>query len=491
MTAMDWLWILLAAPVITAILAWRLNIKYGAWLQLGGAGVMLVAGWMVVWQVMTGSPVMDAEQIIYVDALGAWNLGLVVFVGFTASLYSVGYMGREQEEGAISERQLNQYYLLFHLFLFSMIGASVVNSVGLMWAAIELTTVVSVLLVGMYNKETALEAAWKYLIMGSVGLSFALLGIIFVYLSGFHVLEGNPLALHWTVLHAYARELHPQWVLTGFMFVLIGFGAKAGLAPMHFWLPDAHSQAPSPVSAVLSGVLLNTALYAILRVFVIANITLQGEISRYLIFFGLFSVAVTVPFILVQKDLKRMLAYSSVEHIGIVALGVGIGGPLGIYGAILHMLNHSLAKPMLFMAAGNINQKYHTRQMERITGVLSTMPVTGKVFLIGIFAITGAPPFNIFISEFSIMMAGFKTGQSGIAVLFLSFVVLIFAGMMHYGIKMVYGQAPPAMESGELSRTAVLALFLPLLGVVLFGLYIPPFLHDMILKVALVLQGAN
>ena len=249
MTAMEWLWILLLTPVVTGLAAWKVQTKLCAWLQFVGATLMLASGLAVVYQVVTGSPLTGWDQTIYIDVLGAFNLGLVVFVGFAASLYSVGYMNYELAEGVVTDRQFHNYYLLFHLFLFSMIAVSVVNSVGLMWVGIELTTVVSALLVGLYNKETALEAAWKYLIMGSVGLSFALLGIIFIYLSGIHVLEDNPLALHWTVLRQMAKNLNPQWMLTGFMFVLIGFGTKAGLAPMHFWLPDAHSQAPSPVRA--------------------------------------------------------------------------------------------------------------------------------------------------------------------------------------------------------------------------------------------------
>ena len=487
---MDWIWLLLSAPVITGLVAWQVKTELCAWTQFGGATIMLISGLAVVYQVMTGSPITGWDQTFYVDALGAFNLGLVVFVGFTASLYSVGYMNYELKEGAVTERQFHHYYLLLHLFLFSMIAVSVVNSIGLMWVGIELTTVVSALLVGLYNKETALEAAWKYLIMGSVGLSFALLGIIFIYLSGSFVLEDNPLALHWTVLLQMSKWLNPQWMLAGFVFVLIGFGAKAGVAPMHFWLPDAYSQSPAPVSAVLSGALMNTVLYGILRIYAIANSVLPGQISPFLIFFGIFSVAVSVPFLLVQRDLKRMLAFSSVEHIGIILLGVGIGGPLGIFGALLHSFNHSMVKSLLFMAAGNIQQKYHTKQIERIAGVLSTMPVTGKVFLLAVLALAGAPPLNVFISEITIMMAGFSMGHIAITALFLLLVVMIFAGMVYYSIKISYGAPPTGMLQGESGGTSTLALFLPLVAVVTCGLYVPPFLSEMIQKVAVVLQGA-
>ena len=486
---MEWLWILLLAPLVTGVAAWQAKTRYCAWIQLGGATVMLISGLAVVCRVMTGTPITGFDQTIYVDVLGAFNIGLVVFVGFTACLYSLGHMKHELTEGSISPRQFHHYYFLLHLFLFAMLASSVVNNIGLMWVGIELTTIVSALLVGLYNKETALEAAWKYLIMGSVGLSFALLGIIFIYLSGSYVFGDNPLALHWTVLLQMAKWLNPQWMLTGFVFVLIGFGAKAGVAPMHFWLPDAYSQSPAPVSAVLSGALLNTVLYGILRIYIIANAVLPGQVAQYLIYFGIFSIAVSVPFLLVQRDLKRMLAFSSVEHIGIILLGIGIGGPLGSFGALLHMFNHSMVKSLLFMAAGNIQQKYHTKQIERIGGVLSSMPVTGKVFLLAVLALAGAPPFSLFISEITIMMAGFNRGHIGITVLFLFMVVLIFAGMIYYTVKMVFGAAPAGMQSKEIGGWSTVALFLPLIAVAVFGLYVPPWLSDAIHKVAVVLQG--
>ncbi len=235
---------------------------------------------------------------------------------------------------------------------------------------------------------------------------------------------------------------------------------------------------------------MNTVLYGILRIYAIANSVLPGQISPFLIFFGIFSVAVSVPFLLVQRDLKRMLAFSSVEHIGIILLGVGIGGPLGIFGALLHSFNHSMVKSLLFMAAGNIQQKYHTKQIERITGVLSTMPITGKVFLLAVLALAGAPPLNVFISEITIMMAGFSMGHIAITALFLLLVVMIFAGMVYYSIKISYGAPPTGMLQGESGGTSTLALFLPLVAVVTCGLYVPPFLSEMIQKVAVVLQGA-
>lgn len=488
---MAWVWTLLGTPLVTGIVVWRVkNHRASEMLQLAGAFVTLLVGIYIASQVLSGAPLQGLHETLYVDALSGYNIALIVLVGFTASLYSVGYMRHEAKEAVITERQFRRYYLFFHLFIFTMLSVSVVNNLGLLWVGIELTTLVSAFLVAFYKKDAALEAGWKYLIMGSVGIAFALLGIIFIYLSGSHLFGENPQALNWTLLHESAARLNAQWILPAFIFILVGFGTKAGLAPMHFWLPDAHSQAPSPISAVLSGVLLNTALYGIFRVYTIANTTLNGKASGYLIFFGLLSIAITVSFILVQHDLKRMLAYSSVEHMGIIVLGVGIGGPLGLYGALLHMFNHSMAKSLLFFIAGNINQKYHSKRMDRITGILKVMPVTGSIFLIAIFAITGAPPFNVFISEFTIMTAGFKEGHIGITIFFILLVVMIFAGMIYYVIKMAFGEAPAKLEKREVDRWSTAALFIPLTLVVVLGFYVPTFLTETINQVSKVfLQG--
>jgi hydrogenase-4 component F len=477
---------------MTAVLSWRIKShQVGQKLQVFGSLLNIFVCLAIVKQIFFHGSMLGWNDFVYIDALGAFNVIIIVLVSFAASLYSIGYIGNEVKEGIISERKVRHYYLWFHLFVAVMLAVSITNNFGFLWVGIELTTLISALLVAFYQNGTALEAAWKYLIMGSVGIAFALLGIIFIYLSGADLFGESAKSLNWTMLIHSAGKLNPAWTLTAFIFVLVGFGTKAGLAPMHFWLPDAHSQAPSPVSAVLSGVLLNTALYGILRVYTIVNITLDGKASNYLIFFGLVSIAVSVPFMLVQHDIKRMLAYSSVEHIGIITLGVGIGGPLGLYGAVLHMFNHSMAKALLFFSAGNINQKYHSKRMDRISGVLKAMPVTGIIFLIASFAITGAPPLNVFISEFTIMMAGFRSGHFIVTLFFLLFVVLIFSGIMFYVVRMVFGEAPAKLEKKEISFTSTVALFIPLAVVVIFGLYVPPFFKEMIEQVSIVLQGVK
>ncbi len=490
MTVVAWIFILLAVPVATGVAAWRIKqARIADRLQLTGALITLISGFVLALRVFKGSPLSSEGGLFYVDALSAFNIVLISMVGFIAAFYSIGYMRHETAEGVVDKRQLGQYYLLYHLFIFTMLMVSVVNNLGILWAGIELTTLVSALLVAFYKQGTALEAAWKYLMMASVGIAFALLGIIFLYMSGIHLLGENPGALNWTLLNGVAGQLSPQWIKIAFIFILVGFGTKAGLAPMHFWLPDAHSQAPSPISAVLSGVLLNTALYGILRVFTIAHAAIGDTAPRLLVFFGLLSVAVTIPFILVQRDLKRMLAYSSVEHMGIITLGIGIGGPIGYFGAVLHMLGHAMAKSLLFFAAGSIVQKYHSKQTERISGVLGVMPVTGPIFVLGIIAITGSPPFGLFISEFTIMRAGWAAGRYPEIVLFAFMLVLIFAGMIYYAAKMAFGEAPAKLPIGEVGRLSAAALFFPLIAVLVLGLYVPPFLSSAIDQVSAVLQG--
>ena len=462
--------------------------KFADFLQAAGSFVsLLLAGWIVKFVIFDGNILIYSDHLIYIDALGAFNIMLIATVGFAAAVYSVGYMRYEVAEGVITRVQLGRYYFFFHCFILSMLWVSSVDNLGMLWVGIELTTLISALLVSFYGTQHALEAAWKYLIMGVVGIGFALLGIVFLYMSGLNTM--NPAsALQWSSLMVVADQLNPQWVEIGFIFILIGFGTKAGLAPMHFWLPDAHSQAPAPVSAVLSGVLLNTALYGIFRIFAIANITLNGQAAKYLIGFGLFSIAVTVPFIMVQKDLKRMLAFSSVEHMGIITLAVGFGGPLGLYGAFLHMFNHSMTKSLLFFAAGDVAQKYHTKFMDRIFGVLKALPFTGIVMLIAAFGVAGAPPFSIFLSEFTIMLAGAASGNIFVAGIFALLIVLIFAGMSYYVLKMTFGKRPvrTVHQTDFWMKTAMSML---LVFVVVGGLYVPDPLAFAIHAAVAIFQG--
>ncbi|HEY5466996.1 MAG TPA: hydrogenase 4 subunit F, partial [Clostridia bacterium] len=344
----------------------------------------------------------------YIDSLSIIVLDIVVVISLMTSLYSIGYMEEEIRHGKISAGKGRFYYVLMYSFIFTMLLSLTVRNMGIMWIAIEATTLASAFLVGFYNDKNALEAAWKYIIICSVGIAIAMLGIILLHLSSTGVLEDRQF-LDFTALFEQAKSLKSPTVRLAFIFILVGFGTKAGLAPMHTWLPDAHSQAPSPISALLSGVLLNSAMYGIIRTVSIVNRNLGSSVftGRLLIGMGILSITAAAIFILTQKDYKRLLAYSSIEHMGIVAIAIGIFSPVAVFGAILHMINHSLTKSMLFLSSGSILQKYDTKIIYRIKGVLRLLPVSGFVFLLGLFAIAGTPPFSIFASELSVIASVF------------------------------------------------------------------------------------
>lgn len=484
---------LLVVPVAVAILcAACKEKKILELLNLLGAGGCCGLALVVARQVFTGGPVTGPRGLLYIDALSAFIILIIGLVGFIAAVYTVGYLRHEAAHGEIPETRLRWYYYWFFIFIFTMLLVVSARNLGVMWVAIEATTLASALLVGYYNKEHSLEAAWKYIIICTVGIVFALFGIIILYFAAVPVLGEGSRSLEWTNLLRVAREMDPKLLKLAFIFIVVGYGTKAGLAPMHTWLPDAHSQAPSPVSAILSGVLLNCALYGIIRVHIVVakGVGLSFSANLMLIF-GLVSLAVALPFIILQHDFKRLLAYSSVEHIGIITAAIGFGGRLALYGAMLHMFNHAVTKSLLFFVAGNVTQKYHTKKMGRIKGVLKTMPVTGPVLLIGALAITGLPPFSIFISEFVILSAGFAQGRYLAAGIFLLLITVIFVGMIYYVSKMAFGDPPKRVTRGEVSWWSGAVVLIPVVLLVILGLYIPPFFDRILVQVAAVVGGGS
>lgn len=428
----------------------------------------------------------------YLDSLSIIVLDIVLLIGFMASIFSIGYIETEIRHGVIDSNKLRLYYILMHSFLFTMVFALTVKNMGIMWIAIEATTLASAFLVGFYNNKHSLEAAWKYVIICSVGIAIAMLGITFLHLSSIGVLE-NAQFLDWVALYNNAESLKSPIVKLAFIFVLVGFGTKAGLAPMHTWLPDAHSQAPSPISALLSGVLLNSAMYGIIRTVAIVNRNLGSSIytGRLLIVLGLLSMLTAAIFILTQKDYKRLLAYSSIEHMGIIAIAVGIFTPLSIFGALLHIINHSLTKSMLFLATGNILQKYNTKQISKIKGIFKLLPVSGMVFFLGLFAIAGMPPFSIFASEFSIIVSIFSAKKFLVGGAFVILIAIIFAGIAVSLFKMFYvNNQQENLQRGE-TNIAGTAVIVVLLGIItITGLDIPNGLNDLITQAQSIIIGA-
>lgn len=485
------LWILpLAAAALSQL---PKNVRTLHAISIGTSLFMLVLAGFCTQSVMASGRLSYAflNHLFLIDSLSIIVLDIVCLIFLLTSVYAVGYLNHELRHGSIGQEKLRLYYLLMYAFLFAMVLALTVSNLGIIWVAIEATTLASAFLVGFANDRHSLEAAWKYIIICSVGIAITLVGIIFIHLSSVDAIRGGD-ALKWNVLLAGADHLDEPVLRFAFLFVVIGFGTKAGLAPMHTWLPDAHSQAPSPVSALLSGVLLNSAMYAIIRCLSIVNAS-TGEspyAGRILIGFGLLSVLAAAIFILTQKDYKRLLAYSSIEHMGIIAVAVGLFTPLSVFAGLLHMMNHSLTKSMLFLASGNILQKYNAREISRIRGLLRTLPVTGPVFLLGLLAICGVPPFSIFASELNVFISIFDGGSPWLGLVLILLLAVIFAGIAATLSRMFFHEDGMAEHTpGETNLPGALATVLLLAAVLTTGIYLPEGLRDLLIEAQRIVTG--
>ncbi|MGH7393536.1 MAG: proton-conducting transporter membrane subunit, partial [Candidatus Rokuibacteriota bacterium] len=379
------------------------------------------------------------------------------------------------------------FYPLLHLFTFTMLLAVTTDDVGLLWVAVEGTTLASVFLVNFERSRASLEASYKYLLICSVGVAIAFVGTVLVYFADAQQFGHEPHALRWTTLVRLAPGLPPRVVELAFVFLVIGYGTKAGLAPMHTWLPEAHSEAPAPVSALMSGVLLSVGLYAVLRFKAVADLAAGPAFAeRLLVVLGLVSLAVAAAFLWAPRNYKRMLAYSSIEHLGIACLGVGFGGAWGLGGAVLHVANHALAKSVLFLLSGRIRAAYGSAEIPAVSGLLASMPFTGRAFFMAMLALMGLPPFGLFVSEVMIFGAGFAQGWWLAAATALVLLVVAFAGLLRTAHRMAYGaaSAPPPEPGGwigEVPLVAALALL------VLTGVAWPPGLAGALERIAAVL----
>jgi len=440
------IFIILLIPIVLSLFALLIKrLKIFGVINSIGYFIVFCLAVTILTKVISSGNIISYFGFIYLDALSAFFIFVISVVAFATSLYSIGYIRKDVERGIISEKKAMIYYVLFNLFCFSMLFVPSVNNLGMLWVAIEMTTLISAFLVGFYNTKESVEAAWKYIIICSVGIIFALLGtILFSYTFS---ISGLTKSLNWSDIVPVAHILDKNMLKIAFIFILVGYGTKAGLAPMHTWLPDAHSQAVSPISALLSGVLLKTAIYAILRfgIIVIKGVGF-AYFGKMMILFGVISLVISCGFIIVQKDLKRLLAYSSIEHIGVICIGFGLGLPLAILGALLHVLNHAVTKSLMFFGAGNIVSAYKKHNMNAIRGVIKALPFTGIMVLIGVFALTGFPPFSIFISEILIIIAAFTNGSYLIAALLLLFLAVIFGAFIYYFGKMLFGNLPKNMK---------------------------------------------
>lgn len=481
-------WVLLA-PLITAAAVLIPASSRGVKLvNMAGSAVSSLLLGFIIYTINTSGYLRLGA--LYADHLSSLFLTVIAVLSFTASLFSASYMEKELITEMKDLKALKRYYVLFNIFCFTMISVLVVENLGLMWVAVEATTLASALLVAFYFSRAAIEAAWKYVMVCTVGICLALLGTILLYYAQVSAGLGGE-ALSWLVLKESGALLDERMIKLAFVFIVIGYGTKVGLAPMHTWLPDAHSQAPSPVSGLLSGALLSCAIYVIMRNISIVKASAGFEfVQQLLMALGLFSILIAIPFLLVQHDVKRLLAYSSVEHMGIITFALGIGTPLSVYGALLHIFNHAIAKSALFYLAGVLTQEYQTKQILRIKGLVTAKPALGAVFLVLVLIITGSPPFGVFFSKFIITWAAFAAGFKLAGGVFLILVAAVFAGMLYYCCQMLFGQPSASVQHMSIGKPAMAAMVLSVAIVAVTGLYVPGFFNNALrLAAAIVIGG--
>ncbi|MEI8394344.1 MAG: hydrogenase 4 subunit F [Rhodospirillaceae bacterium] len=413
---------------------------------------------------------------LQVDEFSTVMIALISFVAFTSSLYSAGYIGHEWSAGRIDIHRSRLYHTMYHGLIFALNLGLSANNIGLMWVAIELATLTAVLIVGLYRTPEALEAAWKYFILGSVGVALALFGTILVYFAAADVVGEGLEAMAWTVLVARAAEFDPTLLNPAFIFLLLGYGTKAGLVPLHAWLPDAHAEGPTPITAVLSGLLINVSLYVILRFKMVLAVNPHVlPPGPLMIGLGLLSVLFASLMLYRRRDIKRLFAYSSIEHMGLCAFAFGIGGPLANFAGLLHIAMHSLTKAAIFFAVGHAVQIKGTQQVSGIRGLSESHPALGWGLAAGVLAIAGLPPFGVFTSEFLLISASFARAPLPTFLLILGLLLALGAMLLRLN-DVVFGSPEdegPA-RTGTLSFGYMAPLVLHLSPVLVAGIYLPP-----------------
>jgi hydrogenase-4 component F len=410
---------------------------------------------------------------LLVDDLNKVFIVLTTFVGFTTSAFSASYIGHEIEIGRLTPTYVRFYHAMYQTLMFAMNLALIANNIGLMWVAIEMATLTTVLMVGIYRTHEALEAAWKYFILGSVGIALALFGTILIYMAARPVIGEGASAMVWTVLVTRAAEFDPALLNVAFVFLLLGYGTKVGLAPLHAWLPDAHAEGPTPISAVLSGLLLNVALYALLRFKMLLALNPAAIApGPLMVTMGLISCVFAAFMLYRRRDIKRMFAYSSIEHMGIIVFAFGMGGPLANFAGLLHMTMHSLTKSAIFFAVGHIAQVKGTQKIADMGGLTVTNPVLGWGLVLGVVAIAGLPPLGIFMSEFLVVSSTFA--REPWLVMILVFGILVALGGLFLRLNTIAFGEPVGPTAP--AQASYVPMFAHLAIVLVAGLYLPPVL---------------
>ena len=437
-------------------------------------------------RIVAKGPLFALNDQFFIDSLNIFLVTLTALIGFTTSVFSRPYMRIEEDRGKMTHGRMRLYFSMYQLFSFCMLLALTTNNMGILWVAMEAATLTTVLLVSVYRTPASLEAAWKYFILCGVGIAQALMGTILLYMASQKVISPGLNPLLWTNLNASKLILNPTIMSLAFVFLLVGYGTKVGLAPLHNWLPDAHAEGPTPISAVLSGLLLNVALYAVIRCKILTDGALKNNFAgNLMIGFGLLSVLVGAFSLLRQRDIKRMFSYSSIEHMGIMTFAFGMGGPIANFAGLLHMTVHALSKSAVFYAVGHAAQKAKSQIMDDIRGLIKVSPTVGWGLMMGTLAILGMPPFGIFASEFLILTSAMHQLPWAAPILLLGLAVAfgaIFSRVQH----MVFGETSvkPLAHS-----PALLPVFLHLSLALMLGLYIPNYLNQWFLQAAMIIGG--
>lgn len=463
--AVNGLTLVLATPaVFAAILALLPGYVISSRLNVVASGLTLVAALSLFWQ----RP--EPGLLLHVDDLNIVFVVLNTFVGFTTSVFSASYIAHELETGRLTPIYLRFYHAMYQALMFEMNLALVSNNLGLMWVGVEFATLTTVLMVGIYRTHEALEAAWKYFILGSVGIALALFGTILLYMAARPIAGQEIEAMAWTALMQRAAGFDPALLNLAFVFLLLGYGTKVGLAPMHGWLPDAHAEGPTPISAVLSGLLLNVALHALLRFKMLLATNGQAIApGPLMVGMGLISLLFAALMLYRRRDIKRMFAYSSIEHMGIIAFAFGMGGPLANFAGLLHMTMHSLTKSAIFFSVGHIAQVKGTQRMADIGGLTETHPVLGWGLVAGVMAIAGLPPFGIFMSEFLIITSTFAR-EPILAILLAIGILLALGALLQKLNGLAFGRPKGNLAPVEASYVPMFAHFLLVLTA---GVFLP------------------
>lgn len=457
----------------------KLNVRFN--------GISLLATIWLAINVLNQDTILSSNKAFLIDPFNVYLIVLTAFVGFTTSIFSAPYMAHEKELGKLTDIRLKLYYSMYQGFMLAMYLVLTTNNMGVMWVAMEGATLATVLLVSLYRTPESIEAAWKYFILCGVGIAQALFGTILLYYAAAQIGNGDN-SLLWSVLYDNASQLNPEILEIAFVFMLIGYGTKIGLVPLHNWLPDAHSEGPTPMSAILSGLLLNDALYAVVRNKMLVDGATHSDMAGHLMMgFGLMSFLVAVFFLHRQKDIKRLFSYSSIEHMGMMTFAFGIGSSLSTFAALLHMTVHSLTKSAIFVTVGHAAQVAGTQKMDNIRGLIKTQPRIGWGLLMGTIAIAGFPPFGVFTSEFLVLLSTMHS-YPWLTPLLLLGIGIAFAGLFRHLQPMVYGDKPEGQMAVEANLWPVM---IHLVLVLWLGLAIPGFLANWFSQATLLISGST